>query len=117
PSQCRVFLCEVRLAPDLRLCTLSVSACRGKSPKPSSQINGLLVECPSAVCMRRCAVFLASVQGSDWQAGYRARLVELLYPLFLAARTKPIHRPSSRSQEPRSCAFRRARVGGLLAKR
>jgi hypothetical protein len=53
----------------------------------------------------------------DWQAECKARLVGSLYPLFRAARTTPIRRPSSRSQEPRSCAFRQARVGGLLAKR
>ncbi len=35
-----------------------------------------------------------------------------LYPLFLVARTIPIRRLSSRSQEPRSCACRQARVEG-----
>ena len=48
-----------------------------------------------AVCRWQCAVSLDGAQGSDWRAGCR--------------------RPTSRSQEPHSCAFRQAKGGGLLS--
>ena len=63
------------------------------------------------------AAALVSVQGSDWQAVCKVRLAGSLSPLFLAARMTPIRRPSSRSQEPRSCAFRRGERGGSPARR
>jgi hypothetical protein len=42
--------------------------------------------------------------------------VEWWFPHVLAATTKPIRPPSSRSQGPHICAFRQARVAGSLAK-
>jgi hypothetical protein len=103
---CPVFLCVRRSARGRRLVNRTVLVCHDRLPKPCSQTNALPVESPSAVCRRRCATSLASVRGSDWQAGCKVRLVGSLSPLFLAARRTPIRRPSSRSQEPRSCAFR-----------
>jgi hypothetical protein len=116
PCPCLVFLCVRRWARGRRLAGRTASVCHDRVPKPCSQTNELPVEYPNAVCTWRCAAALASVRESDWQAECTARLVGWLSRLFLAAKTTPIRPLSSQSQEPRSCAFRQARVGGLLAK-
>ena len=86
--------------------------CHGRFPKPFFQTNELPVVHPSAVYRRRCAAY--SCFGARIRLASRAQGTPcgIVVSTFSGGGSPPIRRPSSRSQEPRSCAFRQAVVGG-----